>query len=194
MENGTKLKLLYLYRHLLRYSDADHPISTPELISFLQDTYGMYVNRTTLPNDFAMLEQAGFHFEIIKSKQNKYYFDGRLFDVAELKLLIDAVLTAGFIPERKSKTLVKKLKTLTSVYKADKLSRHLTVANRVNSEDKKVLEIVDQINNALNKGCKIAFQYNDYNIRKRKVLRNKGGLYTVSPYELTWDGNYYKCF
>ena len=191
MENGTKLRLLYLYKHLLRYSDADHPISTPELISFLQDTYGMYVNRTTLPNDFAMLEQAGFHFAIIKSKQNKYYFDGRLFDVAELKLLIDAVSSSKFIPEKKSKELIEKLVTLTSEFNAEKLRRHITVEGRVKSENEKALFILDQVNNAIDKGCKIAFQYNDYNIRKRKVLRNKGELYIVSPYALIWDGDYY---
>ena len=31
MENGTRLRLLYIYQHLLKYSDADHPVSTPEL-------------------------------------------------------------------------------------------------------------------------------------------------------------------
>ena len=32
MENGTKLRLLYIYQHLLRNSDAEHPVSTPELM------------------------------------------------------------------------------------------------------------------------------------------------------------------
>ena len=46
----------------------------------------MDVNRTTLPGDFAMMEKAGLHFKVIRSRQNKYYFDGRLFDIPELKV------------------------------------------------------------------------------------------------------------
>lgn len=32
MENGTKLRLLYLYQHLVRHTDAEHTLSTAELI------------------------------------------------------------------------------------------------------------------------------------------------------------------
>lgn len=191
MENGTKLRLLYIYLHLLRYSDAEHPISTPELMKFLKDQYGIDVNRTTLPNDFAMMEKAGIHFEVIKSRQNKYYYDGRLFDIPELKLLIDAVSSSRFIPEKKSKALIGKLTTLTSEYNAEKLRRHITVEGRVKSENEKALYILDSLNSAIDLGCKVRFQCADYNIRKRKELRHDGEYYVVSPYVLIWDGDYY---
>ena len=137
MGNVNKLRLLYIYKHLFRYSDEDHPVSTSELLKFLKDEYDMDVNRTTLPGDFAMMEMAGLHFEIVKSRQNKYYFDGRLFDVAELKLLIDAVSSSKFITEKKSKDLIRKLTALTSEYNAEKLRRHVTVEGRVKSENEK---------------------------------------------------------
>lgn len=191
MENGTKLRLLYIYQHLLRYSDPEHPVSTPELLQYLKDEHGMDVNRTTLPNDFAMMEKAGIHFEVIKSRQNKYYYDDRLFDIPELKLLIDAVSSSKFITEKKSKELIEKLTTLTSEYNAEKLRRHITVEGRIKSENEKALYILDSINEAIGRGCKIRFQYADYNIRKRKVLRNDGEYYVVSPYALVWDGDFY---
>ena len=191
MENGTKLRLLYIYQYLLRYSDAEHPVTTPELIKLLKNKYDIDVNRTTLPNDFAMMEQAGLHFEIIKSRQNKYYFDGRLFDGSELKLLIDAVSSSKFITEKRSRELIEKLTTLTSEYNAEKLRRHITVEGRIKSENDKDLYILDGVNEAIDKGCKISFQYADYNNRKRKVLRHDGEYYVVSPYALIWDGDYY---
>ena len=191
MENGTKLRLLYIYQHLLRYSDPEHPVSTPELIQVLKEKYDIDVNRTTLPNDFAMMEQAGLHFEVIKSRQNKYYFDGRLFDVSELKLLIDAVSSSKFITEKRSKELIEKLTALTSEYNAEKLRRHITVEGRIKSENDKDLYILDSVNDAIDKGCKISFQYADYNITKRKVVRHDGEYYVVSPYALIWDGDYY---
>ena len=191
MENGTRLRLLYIYQHLLKYSDADHPVSTPELLRFMKEEHGMDVNRTTLPGDFAMMEKAGLHFEIIKSRQNKYYFDGRLFDVTELKLLIDAVSSSKFITEKKSKDLIRKLTTLTSEYNAEKLRRHVTVEGRVKSENEKAYYILDAVNDAIDKGCKIRFQYTEYSNRKRKAMRNAGEYYVVSPYALVWDGDYY---
>ncbi len=191
MENGTKLRLLYIYQYLLRHSDADHPVSTPELLKYLKDEYGLAVHRTTLPNDFAMMEEAGIHIEVIKSRQNKYYYDDRPFDVPELKLLIDAVSSSKFITEWKSRELIKKLVSLTSDYNAEKLRRHITVEGRVKSENEKAFYILDRINTAIDKNCKISFQYADYNNRKRKELRNDGEAYKVSPYALVWDGDYY---
>lgn len=191
MENGTRLRLLYIYQHLLKYSDAEHPVSTPELLRYLREEHGMEVNRTTLPGDFAMMEKAGLHFEIIKSRQNKYYFDGRLFDVAELKLLIDAVSSSKFITEKKSKDLIRKLTTLTSEYNAEKLRRHVTVQGRVKSENEKAYYILDAVNDAIDKSCKIRFQYTEYSNRKRKAMKNDGEYYVVSPYALVWDGDYY---
>lgn len=191
MGNGNKLRLLYIYKHLLRYSDAEHPVSTPELLKFLKDTYGMDVNRTTLPGDFKMMEKAGFHFEVIRSRQNQYYFDGRLFDVAELKILIDAVSSSKFITEKKSHDLIKKLTTLTSEYNAEKLRRHVTVEGRVKSDNEKAYYILDAVNTAIDRECKIRFQYSEYNNRKRKIMKHGGEYYIVSPYSLVWDGDYY---
>ena len=191
MENGNKLRLLYIYRHLLQYSDAEHPITTPQLLRFLREEHGMDVNRTTLPGDFAMLEKAGFHFEVIRSRQNKYYFDGRLFDMAELKVLIDAISSSKSITEKKSKELIRKLTTLTSEYNAAKLRRHVTVEGRVKTENERAFYILDAVNSAIDKGCKICFQYTEYSNRKRRVMKNKGELYTVSPYALVWDGDFY---
>ena len=36
-----------------------------------------------------MMEKVGLLFEVIRSRQNKCYFDSRLFEVAESKVLID---------------------------------------------------------------------------------------------------------
>ena len=191
MENGTKLRLLYIYQYLLRHSDEDHPVSTPELLKYLKDEYNMDVHRTTLPGDIAIMEEAGIHFEIIKSRQNKYYFDDRPFDVSELKLLIDAVSSSKFITEKKSKELIKKLTSLTSDYNAEKLRRHITVEGRIKSENEKAFYIPDRINEAIDKNCKVSFQYADYNNRKYKELRHDGEYYVVSPYALVWDGDYY---
>ena len=102
MESNTKLRILYLYQHLLRCSDADHPISTGQLIENLKTEYDIDVNRNTLANDLAMLNKSGFNIEVIHSQSNSYYIDTQTFDQAELKVLIDAISSSKFITEKKS--------------------------------------------------------------------------------------------
>lgn len=51
--------------------------------------------------------------------------------------------------------------------------------------------IVDTINDAINEGKKISFQYYDYTGLKKKVLKNKGEVYTMSSYHLVWNDDFY---
>ena len=51
--------------------------------------------------------------------------------------------------------------------------------------------IIDAINDAINAGKQISFQYYDYTGLKKKVLKNKGEVYKFSPYKLLWCGDYY---
>ena len=191
MENQTKLRLFYLYQHMIRYSDPDHRISTNELIKYLKEKHGISADRTTITDDFALMKQAGINCECRKSRQNQYYYDDRLFETAELKSLVDAVASAKFITESRSKQLIRKLMTLTSVYNAENLRRHVVAEGRVKSENTNSYIISDAINEAIDKGFKIRFRYTDYSIHKKRVLRNGGEWYVVSPYTLVWDGDYY---
>ena len=50
---------------------------------------------------------------------------------------------------------------------------------------------IDAINDAINTGKQISFQYYDYTGLKKKVLKNKGEVYKLSPYKLLWCGDYY---
>ena len=188
---GTKLRILYLYQHLLKYSDAEHPISTGQLIEDMKSEYGIDVSRNTLANDLKMLDESGFDIEVVRSQNNSYYIDTQTFDTAELKVLIDAVSSSKFITEKKSKELIEKLLSLTTEYSAEKLRRHVYTEGRVKSENEKGYYIVDEINKAIDEGKKIRFQYADYSTKKRKVLRHNGEYYIVSPYALIWDGDYY---
>lgn len=119
MENKTKYRIVYLYQLLVENSDESHPLSTVEIIDLLKTKYDIDVNRNTLGKDLEVMKQGGLPIEIIHSTQNKYYYDGQLFDLAELKVLIDAVLSSKFITEKKSQELIKRLLALTSEQNAD---------------------------------------------------------------------------
>ena len=71
MENGTKLRLLYIYQYLLENTDYNHPQSTVDLINMLKEKYGMKVSRNTICNDLILLRQSDLHIEYVESTQNK---------------------------------------------------------------------------------------------------------------------------
>lgn len=191
MQNGTKIRILYLYQHLLQHTDAEHPLSTAELIKILKEQYAIKVSRNTISDDLAILHDCGLHIEHYESTQNKYYYDGHAYDLAELKLLVDAISSSRFITQRKSDELITKLLTLTSAANAAKLRRHIYVSGRAKSENEQGYYIVDAIHEAMDTHRKIRLNYTDYDVNKKRCVTNGGAPYTVSPYTLEWDGDYY---
>ena len=187
----TKPRILYLLRILEQYTDEEHPLTTKQLIDKLQDEYGISAHRTTLTKDIAALQEFGVDIVTVHSTQSKYFIGSRKFELPELKLLIDAVESSRFITAKKSESLIRKIHTLTSQGQVSKLRRNNYVVDRIKPDNEQIYYIVDTINDAINEGKQISFQYYDYSGLKKMVLKNKGEIYKLSPYKLIWSGDYY---
>lgn len=188
----TKPRILYLKQILEERTDEENPLSTTQLINILADEYGIPAHRTTITKDITALQEFGMDIVTIHSTQSKYFVASRKFELPELKLLIDAVESSKFITKKKSNALIKKIHTLTSNGQIAKLKRNNYVVNRIKPDNERIYYIIDAINDAINTGKQISFQYYDYTGLKKKVLRNKGEIYKFSPYKLLWNGdNYY---
>lgn len=187
----TKPRILYLQKILLERTDEEHPLSTSQLIEILNTEYGISAHRTTISKDIAALQEFGLDVVTIHSTQSKYFVGSRRFELPELKLLIDAIESSKFITQKKSDALIEKIHTLTSPGLVSKLKRNNYVADRVKPDNEQIYYIVDTINDAINKSRQISFQYYDYTGLKKKILKNKGEVYTLSPYHLLWNGDYY---
>ena len=61
----------------------------------LKEQYAVKVSRNTISDDLAILHDCGLHIEHYESTQNKYYYDGHTYDLAELKVLVDAISFPG---------------------------------------------------------------------------------------------------
>lgn len=112
---------------MVRHTDAEHTLSTAELMKILREEYAVKVSRNTISDDLAMLHDCGLNIEHYESTQNKYYYDGQTFDLAELKVLVDAISASKFITQRKCDELITKLLTLTTAENEQKLRRHIIV-------------------------------------------------------------------
>ena len=189
--NQNKLRLLLLLRYLMENTDSEHPLSTVELTEILQNEYDIDVSRNTISKDLTMLQAVGLRVDHYRSTANLWYYRGIVFDVPELKILIDAVLSSKFITQQKSEELIAKLLTQTTKNKAEQLYRHVCPDERVKSDNENGYSIVDTINEAIERQQKISFYYTDYNSYKQPYVVNDGFAYVVSPYALIWDGDYY---
>lgn len=191
MEQSTRLRPLFILKILYAHTDENHCITIAQILKILKDDYGMDSYRKTVKEDIDLLIDAGFDIEFIKSSQNQYHIISRDFDIAELKVLIDAVVSSKFISKTKSQELAGKLSKLAGPYVAKELVRNIDVERRVKGDNKQLLLIIDAINTAINEKKKIAFKYFTYDVRKNKKEKHNGYLYKFSPYKLVWNGDYY---
>ncbi len=193
MDINGKLRPLYLLKILQERTDEEHSLTTPQLCEILKKEYGIdNTFRTTIKSDMEVLQRAGFSIQETRSKQNHYSLIHRDFEVPELKLLIDAVLSSKVISKAKADQLIEKLMKLAGPYEARKLKRNLVTDGRAKTDNEQTFLIIDAINRAINENKKIRFKKVDYSRSKRRVLHNKGEEYVFSPYSLVWDGdNYY---
>lgn len=191
MKSPPKLRPFFVAQILYENTDENHLITIAEILQILHDKYSIDSYRATIKTDIEMLMESGLDIEFVKSSQNQYHIVSRDFDVAELKILIDAVESAKFITKRKSQELVEKISKLAGPYAAEELKRNIDVERRIKPGNEKLLFIVDAINDAINQGKQISFQYFQYNVKKERKPRFDGYWYKLSPYRLVWNGDYY---
>ena len=190
--NNQKLKIIYLMKILLEKTDEEHSITMPEIIAALE-SYGISAERKSIYSDIENLRVFGM--DIIGEQRDRtfyYHVGNRQFELAELKLLVDSVQSAKFITVKKSNELIKKIEGFASKYEASQLQRQVYVSGRIKTMNESIYYNVDKIHTAIGANSKITFQYFQWDVNKKMVLRRNGALYEVSPWALSWDDeNYY---
>lgn len=189
--SNQKRKLLLLLDYLKENTDENHTVTTANLLKYLENN-GVCAERKSIYDDINTLVDMGYDIELKKGPSGGYALVSREFELAELKLLVDAVQSSKFISEKKSNVLIKKLEKLTSRYEEKQLQRQVYVANRVKTENESVLYTIDGIHEAISSKRKISFIYMEWNLEKNLSPRKNGTRYYVEPLYLVWDDeNYY---
>ena len=191
--SNQKLKLSYLTKIMLAKTDEEHSLTMPQILQELEK-YGVTAERKSIYADFNdMTDKLGI--DIVKEqvgRETYYHVASREFELAEVKLLIDAIQSSKFITEKKSDVLIKKVKGLVSEYQASQLQRQVYVQGRIKTMNETIYYGVDDIHKAISENRKVRFKYYQWNIEKKLVPRHNGDWIVVSPWALTWDDeNYY---
>jgi predicted DNA-binding transcriptional regulator YafY len=189
---NQKLKLYYLSRIMTEKTDDDHKLTMPEIKKHLE-AYGVTADRKSLYDDLEALRVLGI--DVIGEKIGRsyvYHVGKKRFELVELKLLVDSIQSSKFITEKKSNELIRKLTGFASDYEAKQLKRQVFVHGRIKTMNESIYYNVDVIHAAIAQNAKITFQYFQWDVHKKMVLRHDGALYEASPWSLAWDDeNYY---
>lgn len=185
---GQKLKIINEYQILMNESDEQHQINAVEMTRRLKSR-GIPAERKTVYKDMDTLMDAGV--DVVKGDFG-YYIGTRVFELAELKLLVDAVGASKFISQKKTKDLVEKITTLAGMDDAAQLQRQVVVPEKATAANEKIFYTIDVIYQCLDNDKKMAFKYQEWTLTKEMKPRHGGKIYKVSPaFLIRNDENYY---
>ena len=106
-QEGQKSKLLALLRIFEQQTDENHLLNVPQLVEMLA-RQGILCERKSVYSDIEALNALGYDIQLKRGRHGGYWMASRTFDLAELKLLVDAVQSSRVISKSTSDKLIKK--------------------------------------------------------------------------------------
>ena len=180
-----KMRILYIWDYLQKNSHEQKPVSTNELLKMLWDKHQIRSERKSVYSDIKSLQEFGVDIITVKGRDGGYFIGERIFQLSELKLLIDAVQSSRYLTEAKSKELIQKLCDQCNEHDAMLMRRNVMVSGRVKSMNNSILYNVDHIQEAISQNKQISFKYFDWDIKGQRKYRDKE--YIANPYGLCQD-------
>ena len=172
---------------LEQYTDSDHRLTQQKIVELLEKNYGVPCTRQTVKNNLMLLKNMGYDI----SMRAGIFLKSRLFDNAELRMLIDSVLFSRTLSGEEAERLIKKLTGLGNKYFRAKVKHVCHLPKLIHSDNKQVLLNLDVLNDAIEQERKVRFTYNSYGKDFQLHPRRKDP-YIVNPYQMVENqGRYY---
>lgn len=188
-------RLLRLKKVLFEETDEENELSMKEIADKLKLEFGSSVSfdSRAIRRDLDALDEEGFEINTNKGEygKNLYSHQQRLFETYQLRLMVDALLSARFITEKEKKALIQKLKKLTSKHIAKTLPDPLMFNQSANIDYTLIKVNIDRAHEAISNNRVLAYQYGKYNVDKEFVFNREGSIYKVEPYALIWQNDFY---
>ena len=207
---AKKMLIMNILDILKRYTDEEHKLSQKQIMDILWSDYDMAADRKTVARNLSNLMEA---YESIQcnddvartyinkkgEKETSYilsdFYLERDFTDAELRLLIDSLLFSKHIPYKRCQELVKKLEGLSNKYFSAHV-KHVHALPETESPNKQLFWTIEVLDEAIEKGLQVAFNYNTYKTdKKMHPKENPDGSvreFVVNPYQMAaTNGRYY---
>lgn len=189
MSQSSKIKLLRVL-DILSETDEEHPMTTNQIVRELS-LYGIEAERKSVLRDIATLQDYGYDVLLHADNKLGYYMASRDFEDWELKVLMDAALSASFLTKQSSEQLSKKISALSGRDGRKTLRAMTPIPNTVKNGDATTKNAIDVLLRAVRLRRKVCFRYLFTDSDLQKKFRRSGQEYHVSPYALIWRQDKY---
>lgn len=178
--SDPRARLLMTRAYLVERTDERHPVSAAELTAHLE-CEGFASDRRTVNADVALLRRSGLPIAQKKSRPFGFYLESRLFEPAEIQLLIDLLRASRILSREHGDALSQKLASLLGGHEAERLRRGWEQKPGLPAADERAYFSLKRVYEALADGKKLSFQYCRYTPEKTLVSRRNGEPYVVNP-------------
>ncbi len=185
-----KANTVCLLKILYEYSSPEHYISMPELQRLMREKYGLEVDRRTVTSSLQVLEAAGWDVSGYDREGRGYCLMSRLFELPEVRLLMDSVYSNPTVPKKQTENLIAALQELLPSHQRHRY-RHLRVIDRVRkSANKEIFLNIELLDEAITEKKIVQFTYCRYNVNGELVNRRERRYY-ASPLALYAANGFY---
>jgi len=185
-----RTNILCILKILEEYSDAEHMMTASDIIKKYQAQYDAKLDRRTVYSAIDSLNEIGYDISTFEENGKGYFLRERVFEPAEVKLLIDAAHSFAYISPNQTKELITKLRGLLNVYDRQKTNSAMIVNPNKKSLNQQVVLNTDILGEAISEKKKVSFIYMDYGYDKKLKPRRKEP-YIVNPYGLICENEQY---
>ena len=190
MIGDKKSSVLYVLDILKQYTDKEHSLTYNAIVEKLHSLYGIEVERRTVARDIDILLDK--NYDIVKKGNNGVCLIQRDFEEGELLYLIDAIYSSRSMPTKYARDLANKLTKNFSIYEKKKFNHLEKIDDGVRTYNKQLFLNIEILNDAIENGKKVEFQYGAYDFDKVLKPKKDGKVYKVNPYYLVNNhGKYY---
>lgn len=133
-------------------------------------------------------------YDIVKGRMGHsscYYLNKSSLDIAEIKIIFDAINAAKFITKKKTNSLINKLIFIAGGKKVKDLEKTCVKFDTVKQENENIFYSIDTISSAIIDKKQIAFKYFGYDVSCKKIYKKGGEKYKANPVTLVFYDQYY---
>ena len=205
-----KILIINILDILKRYTDENHRLSQKDIVDILKTEYSMTVDRKAVKRNLINLMDFGYEIEYSESVrmtpnsktgelEETYvlsdFYLVRDFTDSELRLLMDSLLFSKHLPYHQCRELIGKLEGLSNQYFKSRTNYIRTIPD-LSLHPQQLFYTIDVLDEAIRKGKKVSFTYNEYGTDKklhpRKDSNGNTRVYIVNHYQIAaTNGRYY---
>lgn len=187
--SSSKQKLLILIDILKNQTDEYHILNASEICAEIKKR-GVACERKSVYSDIKLLNENGFDIVNTRVPRTGYFMASREFELAEVRLMIDAIQAADFITKKKTSQLIEKMSSLVSNDEFIRLNEQISLSKRIKCDNEEIYYNIDCLNRAIDGRRQVSFKYVKHKIDEKRIV-NEEKDFVVNPYALIWSNDHY---